>query len=76
MYERTEKNVIDISGRDVNKWKAFYPDAQENIPEHMQDTLGKYVAIKDYVDANHYGNIPNKRLHSGIIMYVNNAPII
>ena len=29
-----------------------------------------------YVDANQYGNLLIRRLHSGIIIYVNNAPII
>ena len=42
----------------------------------MPEALGKYVVIKAYVDANHAGNIANRRSHSGIIIYVNNAPII
>ena len=42
----------------------------------MSEALGKYVAIKDYVDTNHAGNMENRRSHSGIIIYVNNAPII
>ena len=32
--------------------------------------------IKYYVDNNHAGNMANGRSHSGIIIYVNNAPII
>ena len=46
------------------------------MPRHMSEALGKYVVIKDYVDANHAGNMANRRSHSGIIIYVNNAPII
>ena len=46
------------------------------MPRHTRETLGKYVAIKDYVDANHAGNMANSRSHSGIIIYVNNAPVI
>ena len=42
----------------------------------MPEALGKYVVIKAYVDANHAGNMANRRSHSGIIIYVNNAPII
>ena len=42
----------------------------------MPEALVKYVLIKSYVDANHAGNMANRRLHSGIIIYVNNAPII
>ena len=46
------------------------------MPRNMLEALGKYVVIKSYVNANHTGNMANKRLHSGIIIYVNNAPII
>ena len=42
----------------------------------MPEALGKYVVIKAYVDSNHAGNMENMRLHSGIIIYVNNKPII
>ena len=42
----------------------------------MPQALGKYILIKDYVDDNHAGNMANMILHSGIIIYVNNAPII
>ena len=46
------------------------------IPRHMSEELGKYVAIKAYMDANHAGNMTNSRSHSDIILFVNNAPII
>ena len=42
----------------------------------MPEELGKYVVIKAHVDANHAGNMENRRSHSITIIYVNNAPII
>ena len=54
----------------------IYPDIQEIIPRHMPEALGKYVVIKAYVNANHAGNMANRRSYSDIIIYVNNAPII
>ena len=42
----------------------------------MPEALVKYLVIKAYVDANHAGNMANRRSHSGIIVYVNNALII
>ena len=42
----------------------------------MSEALGKYVVIKAYVDYNYAGNMENRRSHSVIIIYVNNAPII
>ena len=32
--------------------------------------------VKAYVDANHAGNMVNRRSHTGILIYVNNAPIL
>ena len=46
------------------------------MPRHVTETLGKYVVIKAYVNANHTGKMKTRRSHSGIIIYVNNAPII
>ena len=76
MYEPTDENVFEVVGRYLDEWKDFYPDAQEIIPGHMPEALDKYVVIKDYVDANHTENMANRRSHSGIIIYINNAPII
>ena len=42
----------------------------------MLEAISKCVVIKSYVDANHARNMANRRSHSGIIIYVNNSPII
>ena len=46
------------------------------MPRHMPEALGKYDVIKSYTDSNHAGKMENRMSHSGIIIYVNNAPII
>ena len=46
------------------------------MPRHMPEAHGKNVVMKAYVDANHAGNMANRRSQSGIIIYVNNEPII
>ena len=76
MYKPTYDNVFEVFGRDLYEWKYFYPNAREIIPRHMPEALVKYVVIKSYADANHTGNVSNRRSHSGIIIYVNNSPII
>ena len=76
VYELTDGNVFEVVGRDLDMWKDFYPNAQEMMTRHMLEALDKYVVIKAYVDANHAGNMANGRSHSGIIIYVNNAPVI
>ena len=42
----------------------------------MPEDLGKYVVIKAYVDANQAVNMENMKSHYGIIIYVNDEPII
>ena len=34
------------------------------------------MVIRVYVDSNHAGNVLNRRYHTGILIYVNNALII
>ena len=42
----------------------------------MADPRGNVVRISDFVDANHSGNVVTCQSHSGIILFVKNAPII
>ena len=42
----------------------------------MPEALGTHVVIKYCVDANHAGNMANRRSHSSIIIYINTARII
>ena len=76
MYEPTDENIFEVVGRYLDEFKYSYPDAHQIIPRHMTEALRKYVVIKSYVDDNHAVNMANRMSHSGIIIYVNNAPII
>jgi len=55
---------------DRQEWKDFYHDAREEVPIWMPEPLGNPV------DANHAGNMKTRRSHSGILIYVNQAPLI
>ena len=57
-------------------WRDFYGDVVEELPPKMPKPLGKPVNIYAFVDANHAGNDVTRRSHTGIIIYVQNAPII
>ena len=76
MYEPIDDSEFEVVERYLDEWKYFYPDAQEIMPRHMTEAPGIYVVIKAYLGANHAVNMANRRSHSGIIIYVNNAPII
>lgn len=72
----TDERLFDSSVTDPREWADFYPDACEAKPGKTVEPLGNPVRIRAYVDANHAGNLANRRSHSGILIYANNAPII
>lgn len=57
-------------------WKPFYGDVKEEEPNDMPMPLGLPVNIACFVDANHAGNVITRRSHTGIIIFIQNAPII
>jgi hypothetical protein len=65
----------DCFQHDVD-WKPFYGDVYEEEPINMPIPLGLPVEISCFVDANHAGNIVTQRSHTGLIIFVQNAPII
>ena len=50
--------------------------AEEAIPGNAPPPRGKPVYVGCYVDADHAGNLLNRRSHTYIIIFVNNPPII
>jgi len=58
------------------EWLDFYHDAREEFPIRMPEPLGNPVHVLAYVDVNHTGNMKTRRSHSGILIYMNQAPII
>ena len=68
---------VDESAFNINAdWKDFYSDLEEELPPKMPDPRGNVVKISAFVDANHAGNAVTCRSHSGIIIFVQNAPFI
>ena len=55
--------------------KEFYPDATEAHPRNNLEPMGEPVTVWVYVYTDHAGNLANRRYHSGILIYVNNALI-
>ena len=56
-------------------WKDFYSDAQEDIPSNLPKPRGKEVSITCFVDASHVSNLKTRRSHTGILIFINRAPI-
>ena len=57
-------------------WEDFYPDAEEEThPPKAPESRGPAVKLISYVDADHAGNVLTRRSHTGILHFINNAPI-
>jgi hypothetical protein len=68
--------VFDPTAFIGQDWSEFYGDVEEEMPPKMPEPLGSPVTISVFVDANHAGNIVTRRSHTGILIYLQNTPII
>jgi hypothetical protein len=56
-------------------WKAYYPDAHEPEPPRAPELRGNSVTTTCFVDADYAGCRTTRRSHTGIIMFLQKAPI-
>jgi hypothetical protein len=68
--------IIDPTAFIGQDWSEFYGDVEEEMPPKMPEPLGSPVTISAFVDANHAGNVVTRRSHTGILIYLQNTPII
>ena len=57
-------------------WYDFYRNAEEAIPSNMPEPLGNYASTHCFVDANHAGDSTTRRSQTGILIFMNRAPIL
>jgi hypothetical protein len=57
-------------------WSANSPGASEKIPTNAPEPHGKSVTMTCYVNADHAGCLATRPSHTGVIILVNNAPIL
>ena len=60
----------------MKNWKDFYGNIEEEIPPGIPEPPVKSAHTTLFVDSNHSGNVANRHLHTGVLIYVMNAPII
>jgi hypothetical protein len=65
----------DMPDADLEKWKEFYPDAEEALPPDMPRSFGMTGRLTVYVDADHASDKVTRRSVTGIIVFLNNTPI-
>lgn len=56
-------------------WHDFYRDAEEQIPDDAPKPRGKMVSMHCFVDADHASNKMTRKSQSGILIFINRAPI-
>ena len=57
-------------------WYDFYRDANEAIPEVAPNTKRNVVSTYCFVDEDHAGDRATRRLQTGVLIFLNKAPII
>jgi hypothetical protein len=68
--------TIDESKFKVCDWTSHYPGAKEVIPTNRPEPRGRSVVTCCYVDADHASCLATRRSHTGVLIFVNEAPII
>jgi hypothetical protein len=57
-------------------WKEYYPDAHEPVPPNAPELRGNGVTTTCFVDADHAGCKVTRRSYTGIMLFLNKAPLI
>jgi hypothetical protein len=66
---------IDETRFQAQDWSNTYGNVKEAIPLNAPEPLGKAVVLQCYVDADHAADKPTRRSRTGILIFLNMAPI-
>ena len=70
------KDHYPDSFNDKSEWFELYGDVKEDILKNVPRALGEGVEVTIWVDADHNGEKLTRRSHTGLLIFVNIAPII
>jgi hypothetical protein len=68
--------VVDEKRFKTFEWEDFYRGAKEAKPTNAPPPRGKSVSTHCFVDANLAGDITIRRSQTGILIFVNRAPVL
>ena len=57
-------------------WAEYYPNAGDDEPPRAPELRGRSINTSCFVDADHAGCRVRRRLHTGVLIFVNQAPIL
>jgi hypothetical protein len=66
----------DESQFSKHNWQDFYKDVKEAVPPNAPPPRGASVQMNVFADADHAGNRVTRRSQTGILIFLNCAPII
>ena len=75
VFDPTEPHVNERPFEKVDRTEAC-GGVVEELPARCPKPHGNSVIISCFVDANHAGNCVTQRSHTGILTFVNNAPVL
>ena len=67
---------IDECAFSSYEWYDFYRDAKEQVPNDMPPPRGRAVSSHCFVNADHASNTVTWRSQTGILIFLNRAPIV
>ena len=76
VYDPIKPPANESAFRPNADFSDFYGEVEEELPPNMPEPRGNKVTLMAFVDANHAGNVFTHHSHTGIIIFVQNAPII
>jgi hypothetical protein len=71
-----DPSYVPIVEPEQPDWGDFYRGAEDVLPPDMPEALGKSVQIICFVDSDHAGDKVTRRSRTGVLIFVNRAPII
>jgi hypothetical protein len=70
-----DDSYIEFEPTVPEDFTEFYPDAQEAIPPNAPEPLGKGVQMTAFSDSDHAGDLITRRSRTGVLIFLNRAPI-
>ena len=74
MYQQV--NSDQNTKQKIQAMKELYADAIEDLPHNAPKPRGRPVQVNCFVDSDHAGDRMTRRSQSGILLYLNSAPIM
>ena len=72
----SDRQSIPRANCHPDDWKQFYDVGPEEIPDDLPEPRGEAIQMICFVDANHAGDKVTRRSRTGLIIFLNSAPIV